>query len=159
MPTANIVIAEGSSIRPDWVMLAPKPYPATGGVCTNSGRNANVAYMPTPRSRLTRLFVQTAVRRIIFMSISGVAACSSAVTQAPASTTAAASRPITRADPQPQDGAWLSATSSAASQADSSTAGSQLIRPGLRTGDSGTKIMAAIAAATVRISGSQNSQW
>jgi hypothetical protein len=41
------------------------------------------------------------VRRIIFMSISGVAACSSAVTQAAASTTAPASRPRTRGEPQP----------------------------------------------------------
>ena len=24
-PTANMVIADGSSMRPDWVMLAPKP--------------------------------------------------------------------------------------------------------------------------------------
>ncbi len=38
-------------------------------------------------------------------------------------------------------------------------AGSQLIRPGLRTGDSGTKKCAATAAATVTIIGIQNSQW
>ena len=115
--------------------------------------------MPTPISSATRLFVHTAVRRIIFMSISGVAARSSATTQPAASTTAAASRPITRADPQPQSGASLSATSSATSQADSSTAGSQLIRPGVRTGDSGTNRTADTAATTVRIIGSQNSQW
>ena len=139
-------------------MLAPKPYPAAGGVWTNSGRNANVAYIPTPSSSETRLLVHTAVRRIIFMSISGVAARSSAVTQPAPSTTAPASRPSTRAEPQPQSGASLSATSSATSHADSSTAGSQLIRPGVRTGDSGTKSTAATAAATVRIIGSQNSQ-
>ena len=159
MPTANMVIVEGSSISPDWVMLAPNPYPAAGGVCTNSGRKANVAYIPTPMSRATRLLVHTAVRRIIFMSISGVAARSSATTQATARTTAAASRPITRLEPQPQTGASLSATSSATSQPDSSTAGSQEMRPGVRTGDSGTSSIAATAATTVRISGSQNSQW
>src|SRR5215472_162267 len=158
MPVKNIVTAEGSSIRPDRVMLAPNTYPASGGVWRNSGRNASVAYMPTPMSSATRLFVQTARRRIMVMSISGVAARSSAATQIAASTTAAASSPITRAEPQPQSEASLSASSSATSQPDSSTAGSQLIRPGLRTGDSGTNSSAPTAAAIVRNSGSQNSQ-
>ena len=63
------------------------------------------------------------------------------------------------AEPQPQLGASLSASSSATSQAESSSAGSTLIRPGLRTGDSGTNRCAARAAAIVRIIGSQNSQW
>ncbi len=115
--------------------------------------------MPRPISSATRLFVHTAARRIIFMSISGVAARSSASTQTAARTTAAASRPITRAEPQPQPGASLGATSSATSHPDSSTAGSQLIRPGVRTGDSGTNKIAQTAAMTVRIIGSQNSQW
>src|SRR6266581_1152233 len=159
MPTMNMVMAEGSSMSPERVMLAPNPYPAAAGVWTNSGRKANVAYIPTPSSRATRLFVQTAVRRIMAMSISGVAARSSVITQAAPSTTAAASRPSTRPEPQPQSGASLSATSSATSQADSSTAGSQLIRPRVRTGDSGTNSTAETAAATVRIIGSQNSQW
>ena len=153
-----MVTVEGSSISPERVMLAPNPYPAAGGVCTNSGRKANVAYIPTPISSATRLLVHTAVRRIIFMSISGVAARSSVITQAAPRTTVAASRPITRAEPQPQAGASLSAISSATSHADSSTAGSQLIRPGVRTGDSGTNTMADTAAMTVRINGSQNSQ-
>ena len=34
-----------------------------------------------------------------------------------------------------------------------------LILPGVRTGDSGTKTMAATAAAAVMIMGNQNSQW
>ena len=93
------------------------------------------------------------------MSMSGVVARSSASTQPAASTTAAASSPSTEPERQPQLGASLSATSSATSQPDSSSAGSQLIRPGLRTGDSGTNKMAVTAATTVRISGSQNSQW
>jgi hypothetical protein len=92
------------------------------------------------------------------VSISGVAARSSAITQPAASTTSAASRPITRAEPHPQSGASLSATSSATSHADNSTAGSPLIRPGVRTGDSGTNSTADTAAATVMIIGSQNSQ-
>jgi hypothetical protein len=87
-------------------------------------------------SSATRLLVHTAVRRIIFMSMSGVAARSSASAQPPASTTATASSPSTELDRQPQLGASLSATSSATSHPESSRAGSQLIRPGVRTGDS-----------------------
>src|SRR5450756_352997 len=159
MPAANMVRLDGSSMSPERAMLAPNPYTAAEGVCTNSGRNANVAYMPTPISSATRLFVHTAVIRIIVMSISGVLARSSVSTQATAITTAAASRPITLAEPQPQSGASLSATSRATSHADSSTAGSQLIRPAVRTGDSGTNSTAQTAAMMVRIIGSQNSQW
>src|SRR3984957_15523699 len=157
-PVANMVTPEGSSIRPERVMLAPNPYPAEDGVCTNSGRNANIAYRPMPISSATRLFVQTPGRRIIFMSISGVTARSSDQTQAAASSTAAASSPMTAGDPQPQSGASLSGTSSATSQPDSSTAGSQLIVPGLRIGDWGTNSIAPIAATAVAMPGSQNSQ-
>ncbi len=159
MPIVNMVMDDGSSISPERVMLAPNPYPAIEGVWTNSGRKANVAYMPRPISSATRLLVHTAVRRIIFMSISGVTALSSEATQLAASTTAAASRPSTRPEPQPQLGASLSATSKATSHEDRSTAGSQLIRPGVRTGDSGTNSTADTAAMIVRIIGSQNSQW
>jgi hypothetical protein len=158
MPTPNIVTDDGSSMSPEPMMLAPNPYPAVRGVCRNSGRKANVAYIPVPISSATRLFVHTAGSRIICMSISGVAARSSAITQPAASAALAASRPITVAEPQPQSGASLTATSSATSQADMRTADSQLIRPGTRTGDSGTNAVAATAAARVKISGSQNSQ-
>src|SRR5262245_56769624 len=108
-------------------------------------------------SSATRLLVQTAVWRIIFMSISGVAARNSASTHHQACTTAPASNPSTRSDLQPQAGASLSPTSRATSHADSSTAGSKLILPGVRTGDSGTNSSADTAAATVSASGSQNS--
>jgi hypothetical protein len=59
---------------------------------------------------------------------------------------------------QPQSLASDSGTSKAISQAESSTAGSQLIRPGTR-GDSGTNTNAAIADRPAMIIGSQNSQW
>src|ERR1700733_3110861 len=158
MPVTNMVTPEGSSIRPERVMLAPNPYPAEDGVCTNSGRNANIAYRPTPMSSATRWFVQTPGRRIIFMSISGVAARSSDQTQAAASSTAAANSPRTVGEPQPQSDASLSGTSSATSQPDSSTAGSQLIVPRLRAGDWGMNSTAPTAAITVTMPGSQNSQ-
>ena len=160
MPTANIVIAEGSSISPDWVMLAPKPYPATGGVCTNSGRNANVAYMPTPRSRLTRLFVQTAVRRIIFMSISGVAARSSAVTQAAGQHDRRGQQADHPAGP-PAPGRGLAQRHQQRDQPGGQQHRGQPADPARACAPAtrGRTIMAAIAAATVRISGSQNSQW
>ena len=111
-----------------------------------------------PMSSATRLFVHTPGRRIIFMSINGVAARSSDQTQAAARSTAPASSPMTAGDPQPQSDASLSGTSSATSQPDSSTAGSQLIVPGLRIGDCGTNSTAPTAAITVAMPGSQNSQ-
>ncbi len=92
------------------------------------------------------------------MSISGVAARNSASTQPAASTTPPARSPTTRPELHPQPGASLSATRSATSHADNSSAGSQPIRPGARTGDSGTNRTAHTAAMTVRIIGSQNSQ-
>src|SRR5690348_7363144 len=66
---------------------------------------------------------------------------------------------MTRSEPQPQTGASLSATSRATSHAESSTTGATEIRPGVRTGDSGTNSAAATPAAIVAIIGIQNSQW
>jgi len=47
--------------------------------------------------------------------------------------------PMTLLEPQPQVGASLTPTSSATNHDESRTAASQLILPGVRTGDSGTK--------------------
>src|ERR1700744_2405034 len=109
-------------------------------------------------SSATTLFVQTPGRRIIFMSISGGAARNSDQTQATATSTAAANSPRTAGEPQPQSDASLNGTSSATSQPDSSTAGSQLIVPRPRTGDWGMNTTAPTAAITVARPGSQNSQ-
>src|SRR6202034_3191633 len=79
-------------------------------------------------------------------------------TQIPASTTAPASIPSTAGEAQPHSDASLSGTSSSTSQPDIRMAGSQLIVPGLRTGDCGTNSTAATVAITVTIIGSQNSQ-
>ncbi len=114
--------------------------------------------MLMPTSSATRLVVHTAGSRIIRMSISGAAARVSATTHSAAIRTAAVSRPITLAEPQPHTGAWLSATSSATSQADRSTTGAMEMRPAVRTGDSGMNSAAASPARTHKIIGSQNSQ-
>ncbi len=63
------------------------------------------------------------------------------------------------ADPQPHDGASLTPRSRATSHPESRTAPHQLILPGVRTGDSGTKKWAQTAAVTEMIRGNQNSQW
>ena len=68
-------------------------------------------------------------------------------------------RPSTRGEPQPHDGASLTPRRRATSQPDRSTAASQLIRPGVRWGDSGTKAQAQTVATTASIIGIQNSQW
>jgi hypothetical protein len=49
-------------------------------------------------------------------------------------------------------------SSRATSHDDSSTAGRMLMRPGVRTGDSGMNTTQPIAAAAVAMAGSQNSQ-
>ena len=64
------------------------------------------------------------------------------------------------ASAHPQVGASLTPTSRATSQPESSTAASQSIRPGVRTGDSGTNAHVQIAGDHDRCtSGIQNSQW
>ena len=66
---------------------------------------------------------------------------------------------MTLGEPQPHDGASLTATSRATSHAESRIAASQLIRPGVRTGDSGTTRWVATATTATTTPGIQNSQW
>ena len=66
---------------------------------------------------------------------------------------------MTLGEPHPHVGASLTPRSRATSQPDRSTAASQLTRPGVRTGDSGTNRWAQTAAIKVMMSGIQNSQW
>ena len=93
------------------------------------------------------------------MSISGCADRHSTTTHADASTTAASEQPDDRAEPQPQVGASLTATSRATSQPDSRTAASQLIRPGVRDRRLGDEKWVATAATATTTPGIQNSQW
>ena len=115
--------------------------------------------MPMPKSRATRLTVQTVGIRIICMSMSGSLLRASAITQTGSMTAAITKSPITLSDDQPQWWPWLTPTSSATSQMDMRNAVPTLILPGVRSGDSGTQTAAAIAAMTVMIIGIQNSQW
>ena len=131
----------------------------SSGVWRNWGRKANIEYIPIPNSRDTRFTVHTVGMRIIFMSISGLSLRASAQTQIGRTTAARANRPTVMGEPQPQTWPWLTASRSATSQVDISRALETLIRPGARSGDSGTKKCAVTAASPVRIIGSQNSQW
>src|SRR5699024_6945762 len=156
-PNTNIITACGSNISPDWLMVVPKPYPASwGSVCKNSGTHANGAYIPTPTSNATRFVVHTPGRRIMCMSISGTRARRSDTTQTPISTTPPVSSPITTGELQPQACPWLRASKIATSQPDNHTAGKKLMRPGVRTGDSGINNPATPAATAVTIAGSQD---
>jgi hypothetical protein len=92
-----------------------------------------------PNSSATRLTVHTVGIRIIFMSISGLSLRASAQTQIGSTTTVAANRPRVMGEPQPQLWPWLTARRSVTSQVDISSALDTLIRPGVRSGDSGTK--------------------
>ena len=81
------------------------------------------------------------------------------MTQIGRTTTDVVNRPMVIGEVQPQLWPWLTASISATSQVDIRTALVKLIRPGVRSGDSGTNRYAAMAASTVMIIGSQNSQW
>src|SRR4051812_24867651 len=157
-PNTAIATSIGSISRPAPVTVAPNPYPEACGTCMSCGRKANTPNIAAPNSSATRLVVQTAGSRIIRMSISGLADRNSATSQPASSTTAVASRPSVRAEPQPQAVALLSGSNRATSQPDNSSAESQLIRPGVRTGDAGTKRQASTPTTTTTPIGIQNSQ-
>ena len=59
---------------------------------------------------------------------------------------------------QPQAAPWLIGSSNATSQPESSSAARQSMRPGVRTGDSGTNRCAATAVSPTTTIGIQNSQ-
>ena len=61
--------------------------------------------------------------------------------------------------PQPHIGAYEMASRPVTSQADMRRAPSQLMRPGARTGDSGTNTKVATVAMADMIIGIQKSQW
>jgi hypothetical protein len=119
----------------------------------------NELYMPAPSRKATRLVRQTAGRRMIRMSTSGSRLRSSTHTHSPSTTRPATARPSVRTEPQPQLGASLIASSTAARPTESSAAAVKLIRLGALIGDSGTKRAVATAATTTVTSGTQNSQW
>ncbi len=95
-------------------------------------------YMPAPNSSAAVLVVHTAGSRSTRRSMRGVRERASVTSQTPNSTTAAANRPSTFAEPQPHCPAWLSGSNRATSQPESSTAPLQLTFPPARLGDSGT---------------------
>ncbi|MFF1719174.1 hypothetical protein [Streptomyces sviceus] len=66
------------------------------------GRKDQIEYIPAPKSSAAVLVVRTAGRRITFRSISGVRERASEYSHSANSTTAAANRPSTRAEPQPR---------------------------------------------------------
>src|SRR5262245_33591843 len=98
----------------------------------------NELYIPAPTRNAARLTVHTLRARIIAMSTSGSATCSSLTTHATSSTAAPTKRPRVRGSPHPHDEPSLMPTSRHTSQPDSSTAPPQLIFPGDLIGDSGT---------------------
>ena len=92
------------------------------------------------------------------MSTSGTFVRHSTRTQMTSSTAAATSRPIVRAEVQPQFEPSLTATSRAMSQPASRIAPGMSTRPAVLIGDSGTKKTVPSVATTTAISGNQKSQ-
>src|ERR1700760_2872916 len=99
----------------------------------------NDEYMPKPSRAATVLVVQTPRIRIIRMSTSGCGERLSFRTQSGRTTAPIARRTRVLGELQPQTGASLTATRSAARPIDIRTAPVQFTVPLLRTGDSGTK--------------------
>ena len=118
--------------------VAPNPNPVLFGSCTSCGTRMNDEYMPTPSRTATRFVVHTPFSRIIRMSTSGSSARSSAGIHSSTSKAPSASSASVRPDVQPQVLPSLIASSTPPSPADMSSAPSQLIFPGVLTGDSGT---------------------
>ena len=98
----------------------------------------NDAYMPKPSSAATAFVVHTPRIRIIRMSTSGWWLRDSLRTHTTSRTIPAPSTSRVRADSHPHPGASLTASSTPARPADINAAPLELIRPGTRTGDSGT---------------------
>ena len=96
-----------------------------------------------------RFAVQTARTRMSVMSISGCALLTSTATQAAQITPPTTSIPIVFAEPQPHVVVSLIAIRTSVIPALISAAAGQLIRPGTRTGDSGTKRHVQTAATTI----------
>src|SRR5579864_945212 len=137
-PTMTIPTVDGTRYSPDTTTDAPKPKPVLFGSCANCGNRMNDEYMPAPSRNAVRFVVHTPRIRIIAMSISGSALRVSTATHAAQTTRPAAVSPSVRDEPQPHAVASLIASSTAEMPALISSAASQLIRPGTRTGDSGT---------------------
>src|ERR1039458_9998086 len=119
----------------------------------------NMANIPKPKRRAARLVDQTAGIRIMVMSTTGDSERTSAQTQRAVRTMVTAKSPRTVALAQPQVGPSETATRPVTNQDDMKRAPSQLIRPGARTGDSGTKRKVATVARSVMTRGIQKSQW
>ena len=99
------------------------------------------------------MVVQTPRTRIIVMSISGLSLRTSTRIQARMKRTPTRVRPNVFAETQPQVVVSLIASSTAERPIVISAAASQLTRPGVRTGDSGTSRQVATAATTIATSG------
>lgn len=93
------------------------------------------------------------------MSTSGSRERISAAIHRPVMALPTAMPPSVLAEIQPHDEVWLTETRMITKPSDMSAAEVQLTRPGVLTGDSGTKKCVAAVAATIATSGSQKSQW
>ena len=115
--------------------------------------------IPKPTSSVATLVISTVGWRSISMSTSGCGVRRWSMTQRLRITAPAANSPSVRGSPQPHSFAWAIARSGALRPKASTIAPRMSTRPGVRTGDSGTKISIAIAATAALIAPSQKIQW
>ena len=115
--------------------------------------------MPKPTSSVAMFVIATVGWRSISMSTSGWGVRRCSQTQKARTTTPTANRPSVRGSPQPHSLARAIASSGATRPTASTSAPRTSTRPGVRTGDSGTKSSIMIAAAAALIAPSQKIQW
>ena len=156
-PTTTIPSVDGRRYSPETTTDAPKPKPVLVGSCANCGKMMKDEYMPAPSRNAVRFVVQTPRIRIIVMSIRGDALRTSTATHAQQTRTPAANNASGRDEVQPQAVVWLTAINTVEIPTLIRIAASQLGRPGIRTGDSGTKRQVQNAATAITTSGSQKS--
>src|SRR5581483_6741432 len=157
-PTTNMPTVDGRRYSAETTIDAPKPKPVLFGSCANCGKTMKDEYIPAPSRKAVTFAVQTARTRISLMSMSGSLLRTSTRTHATQKRTPAASITIVFVPPQPHTVVSLTATRTRVMPALISAAASQLMRPGTRTGDSGTNRHVQTVATTSTASGSQKSQ-
>src|SRR5436190_4909631 len=158
-PTNSIPTVAGTMKTPAAVTEAPNPNPVDSGSSTNCGTSTNDENMPKPMTSAARFVVQTGRSRIICMSTSGAALRDSTLIQSGNTTAATVKKARVRVESHPHDAPSLMGTRNATSHPASRIAPSGSMRPGVRTGDSGTNAMIPAVAASTANSGNQKSQW
>ena len=144
--TSSITRPPGAISSPASVALRPRPTSPLVGSSASCGISTKVPNRPKPTSTVAKLVIRTGGRESVVMLISGAVWRRSKNTNAVRMSRPSAKRPSVLSEVQPQSLARETAISTADSPAAKITAPTMSTRPGVRSGDSGTKRMVVIVA-------------